>query len=327
MRQQFLWVCIALMSYSSLLSAQKVKEVKAFRTEAGSSERILQLHQRYDKNGNVLYSHQPDLYCTMEYTYDAQNRLLSAYQMCGESFWNGKLIYSYPTPYLIVVSGEQMVGGRYLRRDSLNAQQKITASWSYWSSLDLTGDSTVTHVRYTYSPKGLLTRTHTHITTYSKENPRQPDSQTDDFEEFEYNNRDSLTAKYVYTGNNTAERRMVYQAQFDSLTGKIIESFEQPHTEGGITRKEYTYDEKGRLSHFKNWYLPSEDAAWELTREVLYRYPNDAERVEVWRSYYQNTFDTEEVRTFQNNLPMRITTLDAKGQGQQVVVYEYTYYK
>lgn len=121
-------------------------------------------------------------------------------------------------------------------------------------------------------------------------------------------------------------KRMIYQARFDSLTGKLIESFEQPYENEGIMRKEYVYDEQGRLSHFKNWYLASEEGAWELTREVIYRYPSPEERIEIWRSYYQNAFDTEEVMTFYRHLLMRITVLDARGQGQEVVIYQYTYY-
>jgi hypothetical protein len=235
------------------------------------------------------------------------------------------MIYSYPAKNLVVVRSEEMVGGNYLRRDTLNAENRIQASWSYWVQEDKAGDSMITHIRHTYSPKGLLLRTHTQIITYNKQNPKIPDSRTDDFEEFEYDTRDSLTVKYVYS-DNPQQKRMVYQASYDSLSGKLIESYEQPYAESGITRKEYSYDEQGRLHHLKNWYLPSEDAEWMMTREVVYRYPNEHERIEVWRSYYQNTFDSEEVRTFQNDLLMRITVLDKQGQGQQLVIYEYSYY-
>lgn len=326
MRYCFFMLYIAwLLTGNLTLFAQKVKEVKAFRIEAGQTERRLQLHEKYDAQGNLIYSYQPDLYCTMEYRYDEQNRLSRSYQMCGESFWNGSMVYSYPAENLVVVRSEEMIGGSYLRRDTLNAQNRIQARWSYWVQEGETADSIITHIRYTYSPKGLLLRTHTQIITYDKRNPKVPDSRTNDFEEFEYNSRDSLTAKYVYA-ENPQQKRMVYQARYDSLTGKKTESFEQPYAEGGVTRSEYLYDEQGRLSHFKNWYLPSEEAEWMMTREVLYRYPNEQERVEVWRSYYENTFDSEEVRTFQNDLPVRITILDAQGQGRQLVIYEYTYY-
>jgi hypothetical protein len=316
---------IWLLTGNSIVIAQKVKEVKAFRIDAGQTERHLQLHEKYDNRGNLIYSYQPDLYCTMEYSFDEQNRLMRSYQMCGESFWNGSMIYSYPAKNLVVVRSEEMVGGNYLRRDTLNAENRIQASWSYWVQEDKAGDSMITHIRHTYSPKGLLLRTHTQIITYNKQNPKIPDSRTDDFEEFEYDTRDSLTVKYVYS-DNPQQKRMVYQASYDSLSGKLIESYEQPYAESGITRKEYSYDEQGRLHHLKNWYLPSEDAEWMMTREVVYRYPNEHERIEVWRSYYQNTFDSEEVRTFQNDLLMRITVLDKQGQGQQLVIYEYSYY-
>jgi hypothetical protein len=306
--------------------AQKVKEVKAFQIDAGQTERRLQLYERYDKNGNLIYSHQPSLYCTMEYSYDAQNRLTRSYQMCGESFWNGSMVYSYPAPNLVVVRSDEMVGGSYLRRDTLNAQNRVIASWSYWVQDNQTADSIITHIRHTYSLKGLLLQTHTRTTVYDRRSPKQPDIQTDEWEEFEYNNYDSLTAKYAYSGNNSQEKQMVYQAHFDSLSGKIVESYEQRYAQSGITRKEYFYDEQGRLGHFKSWYLPAEEDVWTLTREVVYRYPNEQERIEIWRAYYQNTFDIEEVRTFQNDLLMRITVLDEQGQGQQLIIYEYTYY-
>ncbi|WP_448520176.1 hypothetical protein [Rhodoflexus sp.] len=326
MRYYFLAISMIALLHSPPVWTQKVKEVKAFQIMAGSIERQLQLHEQYDPNGNLLYRYLPDLYCTMKYAYDAQNRMISSYQMCGESFWNGQLNYNYPSPYVTIVRSEELAGGRYMRYDSLNRQNKLVASWSYWAAADREGDSTITHIRHTYSPQGLLMRTHTRIITYGKRRPQQPDSQTDDFEEFEYNSRDSLTTKYTYSAGNEIQKRIVFQATYDSLSGRMVESFEQPYAQGGTTRREYFYDEQGRLSEFKNWYLSSDDAAWEMTREILYRYPNEEERIEIWRSYFQNSFDVEEVKSYRNDLLMRITLLDIRGQGQQMIVYEYSYH-
>lgn len=316
-----------LFALPAAVAQKKVRECKAFLTESGSDERRLQLHEKYDKNGNLIYSFQPELYCTKEFDYDAQNRPTRLYQMCGESFWNGTMIYAYPAPNVITVRGEEMVaGGFYLRRDTLDAKGRLAASWSSWVEHAEADDSVITHIRNTYSPKGLLLRSHTRTLVYDRRNRQKPDIQTDDFEEFEYNDRDSLTAKYVYAADNPQQKRMTYRAQFDSLTGKITESFEQPWADFGITRKEYAYDPQGRINHFKVWYLPSDDAAWMMTLEVLYRYPNERERIEIWRTYYQNAFDSEEVKTYHNDLLQRITVLDKNGQGQQLLVYEYTYY-
>ncbi|MCS7019500.1 MAG: hypothetical protein RMJ87_10430 [Cytophagales bacterium] len=326
MRYLLLAYCVLAVCFATL-AQKKIKERKAFQKEPDGIASRLILHEQYDPQGNLLYAYQPDLHCEMTYSYDEQNRLVQSYQMCGENVWNGTLVYSYPAPNVVVVQSREMVAGStYLRRDTLDAARKLIASWSYWTMPNQTADSIITYTRYTYSPKGLLLRTQTRTIVYDRRYPQQPDSQTDEVEEFEYNRYDSLTTRYVYAANAPQQKRMTYQAQFDSLSGRKVESFEQPSADGAITRREYIYDEVGRLSHFKSWYLPSDEAAWMMSHEILYRYPNERERIEIWRTYYQNAFDVEEVKTFQDNLLTRVTVLDEKGQGRQLVVYQYTYY-
>ncbi len=81
------------------------KEIIAWHsqiTEKGDTITSKSEYWQYDKNKNLVFWHEPKIYCYVKKEYNKQNQLIALEKMCGESSDNGYITISYPSKNTII---------------------------------------------------------------------------------------------------------------------------------------------------------------------------------------------------------------------------------
>lgn len=152
-----LFTLIALACLSSVALAQNnlykgIKQITVYTKSKTDKAPVLDYELHFDKNGNQIKYNSPSLYCTQDWTYNAQNQVTKYEVMCGESMTNGTTTYKYAPK----VTVQEEVTGAYTKvtTDTLDAQKNVVSRYVVYNyDVDGEKDHKITRTTFTYNAK------------------------------------------------------------------------------------------------------------------------------------------------------------------------------
>lgn len=316
-KSYFIFVILFSLSFAGFA---QLKQKIAMAKSVGETEFSLILKEEYDKKGHLLLREQPKYYCTEQYEYDKEDRLITEDVMCGESNGNGITKYSYQKNKIVGL-GEFGAYPFYVHEDSLDATGKKVLHRRWQNLLD--EDSAYVVEEFFYTKTHKISKQIEHSKWFRKDNSNWKfdfDKKTE--KTFFYTTFDSLE-KVVFT-DLLSSKSMVLEKNIYNKKQQLQEIIYA--YESGESHKIFVYDKTGKITFMKMESRKTAKETWKLDSKTEFFYKNSEIIKEITTSYYNGFLNSTITNNYEKGILQTSRETDKNAKEVEIIKYEYVYF-
>lgn len=317
----FLFVILFCFSFTGFA---QLKQKIVMSKSVGETEFSVILKEEYDKKGHLLLREQPKYYCTEQYQYDKEERLIVQDIMCGESNGNGITKYSYQKNKIVGV-GEFGAYPFYVHEDSLDATGKKILHKRWQNLLD--EDSAYVVENFFYTKTNKISKQ----IEYSKWFRKDGGNWKFDFDKktektFSYTAVDSLE-KVVFTDLLSSKSMIKSVVLEKNIYNKKQQLQEIIYAyESGESHKVFVYDKTGKITSMKMESRKTAKETWKLDSKTEFFYKDNLIIKEITTSYYNGSLNSTITNNYEKGILQTSRETDKNGKEVESIKYEYVYF-